>query len=92
MGKICAKLKAASRPASGKATEQKRLVVIRPPDKAGVFTRAQGGVGLKNLHNTCFANAVLQALAANNAFVGHLQNAEFLAEGTFTEGLQRFLR
>lgn len=87
MGIICSKQKQSS---SG-TEEQKKRVIIKPPEKDALYTRDQSWIGLKNLHNTCFINSVLQALSANNTFMGYLQLMEFLTEGSFAESLRTFL-
>ena len=90
MGKICSKQKQAS-PGGSQAEGQKKTVMIRVPEKGATYTREQAWVGLTNLHNTCFINAVLQCLSANNGFMGYLQHADFLVDATFTESLKLFL-
>lgn len=90
MGKICSKEKKDS-PSATRAGEQKMTVVIKIPEKDHVYTRDKEWVGLKNLHNTCFINSVLQCFSAINIFMGYLQHIEFIVENSFTESLKNFL-
>lgn len=91
MGKICSKQKEAS-PGRSHQREHKKMVIIQQPDKSQVYTREHSWVGLKNLHNTCFINSVLQCFSANNGFMGYLHLVKFLVDATFTESLKFFLQ
>ena len=90
MGKICSKEKKPSSSPS-RSTEHKRTVIITAPEKGQIYTRETLWVGLKNLHNTCFINSVLQCFSANNTLMGYMQNIVFIIERSFTESLKKFL-
>lgn len=90
MGKICSKEKKGSL-CSSRSKNYKKTVIIRPPEKGQIYTRETLWVGLKNLHNTCFINSVLQCFSGNNTLMGYMHNIEFIIEQSFTESLKKFL-
>jgi ubiquitin C-terminal hydrolase len=81
----------------GKTILEKNNEVIRktfvPPQPNQICIRNTGDwLGLQNLGNTCYINSVIQVLAANNLFMGYLDNFPGLNDFSLTYSLRDLLK
>jgi len=91
MGGVCGKDKSPTNLKVERGKKYHNSIKVVMPPKDEVFTRKKEWVGLKNLHNTCYINSVLQSFSASNYFMGYIEHLQVNIEGTFTEKLRTFL-
>lgn len=87
MGTPCGK-QSNNRPCLPSPFDDPTKVKLVTPDPKESHIRDGEWVGLKNLHNTCYINSVIQSFAANNMFMGYIEKMLRLKPDTFTAKLR----